>query len=201
MARFDSSSRGTLARLRGVHFKDIHGREWTCDLRVVSVDDDEAVIRRGLAASRIDGGSPDSKTPLYDFACAVERVALAAVDSESSDDKPEAFFPNGAKDVRTWLDRETIVFLAKAQERFQERLSPLRRQFNSVDEYNLAVVTVAALEDGDEDPFVDWAPSLRMSFERSMAVQLLTSLRSRSLATSAASSAPATTNSSASSST
>ena len=179
MSRFDASD-GDLARLPGVKFSTVRGRECVCDLRVLSGEDDEIAIENALAFARSKGNASTVDNPLYDFALAREQVALAAVDPDSPKDHPVSYFPGGAADVRKHLHRDTIMYLAKQQQVFQERMSPLKRQFESPQEYLAAVLVAAHLKDGDADPFGEWAPSLRLSFERSMAAQLLDSPRFRS---------------------
>lgn len=180
MARFKPSD-GDLARLTNVKFATVRGIQCECDLRVLSFADDEAVIDRALAYCRERGNAATIDNPAYDAAVARERIALCAVDPDSPKHKPEPYFPNGVADVRDELDRDTVVYLSKLQEAFQSKMSPLKRQFDSMDEYWDAVRRVAAVEDGDKDPFDAWAPSMRLNFERSMAAQLLTCLMSNSV--------------------
>lgn len=179
MSRFDASD-GDLARLPGVKFSTVRGRECVCDLRVLSGEDDEIAIENALAFARSKGNASTVDNPLYDFALAREQVALAAVDPDSPKDHPVGYFPGGAADVRKHLHRDTIMYLAKQQQAFQELLSPLKRQFDTKEEFWAAVFTAARLKDGDADPFGEWRPSLRLSFEHTMAAQLVVSLASKS---------------------
>lgn len=183
MATFSDIAEGFAARKRGVRFTSLTGKECVCDLRVVTGIDDDAILERAAKRASALGQATQRGNPTYDFACACELVALAAIDPDSAEDAPRPFFDKGVAQVRERLDRDRINFLAEQQAQFQATVCPLKRELTE-GEYWRAVSELASLKDGDADPFVQWAPSLRLSFTRTMAAQLTASLLFKSSDTS-----------------
>lgn len=175
MAKFNPAFKGLLAREKRIAFKTIFGQECVCDLGVLSADDDAQILK--TVSDRL-GVKHGEGSALFEFECALEKVALMAIDSDSPEDAPERYFASVA-DVRKHLDREAIVFLSQRQVAFQKTISPLRSTLSN-EEYVRSVYTVVALKEGDEDPFSSWAPSLRLSFMQRMAGHLTVLLASKS---------------------
>lgn len=167
MAKFNAAFKGLLAREKAVAFKTIFGQECSCDLGVLSADNDAHILK---TVSDKLGDKHREGSPLFEFECALEKVALMAIDSDSPEDAPERYFA-GTADVRKHLDREAIVYLSQRQVAFQAKISPLRRGLSN-EEYIANVYKLVAYKEGDEDPFSSWAPSLRLSFMQYMAYHL-----------------------------
>lgn len=179
MARFSDVDDGFAARKRGISFTSLGGKPCTCDMRVVTGVDDDGILERAAKHARDRGQKPGTGDPVYDFALACELVALAALDPDSTDDAPKLYFDGGVEQVRKRLDRDRINYLAEQQQEFQASVCPLKRGLSD-EEYWLAVTKASEWKEGDADPFVGWAPSLRLFCMRAMACQLFACLMSKS---------------------
>lgn len=181
MAKFSSLpmiARGQRARLRDVECTTLGGAPFSCDLRILNAHEEQRVVAAACAASRDAGGTAKEDDLVYQYAFAVEVVALAAVDPASPEDAPSKFFED-ANEVRTHLDRERILLLAEQQRRFQERVSP-RRHSLTEEEFVSLVAACATAEEGEDLPFEILPRQSRNLFVRRMALQLSISPPSKS---------------------
>lgn len=172
MPRFSSIAKGNAARKRGVTFSTLTGAEAACDLRLLTGADDEEILAAAIAATRKAGGQPVEGDLVFDFARACEVVARAAVDSESTDEAPVAYF-DSVQQVKENLDRERILLLFETQMTFQEDTSP-RLGKMELDEFVQHLYEHALVPEGAELPFERWQPALRRSWVRSLVDLLLT---------------------------
>jgi len=178
MPKFSDVDEGYAARKRGVTFTSLAGKQCICDLRVVTGEDDDEIMKRAAAHAVSKGQPATPGTPLYDFACACELVAIAAIDPASPDEAPTPYF-SSVDQIRKRLDRDRINYLAEQQNEFQASVCPLKRSL-SKDEYFELVTKVAAWKEGTDSPFVGLGPSLVLSFAHTLASQHIALLMSRS---------------------
>jgi hypothetical protein len=171
--KFSDIQQGTRARLKGVVLPGLDGSKMVFDLRLIDTGDDEEILR--LATERAEALKVEAKrgTVSFDFICHQFLVLFAATDSDSPLEKPEQFFGSIA-DVRRATDRDGIAYLVAKQLAYQDTLSPLKHTM-SVAERQTHIFQLAAGADGDDDPLVGYAPSVRLTFERTMARELLAS--------------------------
>lgn len=176
MARFSDVLRGTLARKPGVTASTIHNAALEFDLRVISAADDDVILER--ASARCRDGKEGPEHPRFELECAVQLIAIAAIDSTSPQDAPRPFFDN-AEQVRDNLDRDTVHALAAEQGVFQGQVSPLKRSATQAETMQMTA-RLATLPEGAPSPLARWAPSLQFSYMRALAVLAWSLLQSRS---------------------
>lgn len=179
MAKFSALIKGTRARKRGVECTTLDGSPFVCDLRVINAEEEFQCVSAGCNAAREAGGVPNESDLSYQFAFATQVIALAAIDSESSEESPTSFFDGGVEQVKKYLDRERILLLANIHRLFQEQVSP-RVHHLSPDAYIAKIAEVATTEEGARLPFEDWPRSTLESFAHSTCVQLWISLMPKS---------------------
>lgn len=168
MSKLSDLMKGRRARKRGVPFVTLDGVESTVDLTVLSGNDYGRVLEYATAYAERFGGKPQEGDPLFDHGRDVMTIALGCVDPDSPDDAPQSFC-SSPDEVLDRLHRDWIKILAERQRFFQDVVSP-RRQAMTKDEFYDHIVKLAETpEDSDEDPFDRFAPSLRLSFERTLA--------------------------------
>lgn len=179
MARFSEIVKGPRARRRGVAFTTLGGVEATCDLRLLTGADDEAILAAATAAAKRAGAEAVEGNIVFDFARACEVVARAGVDPDSSETDPRPYF-DSAEQVKENLDRERIYLLFEAQAAYQDEASP-RPSKMGVEELVQMMWASTLVPEGQELPFERLQPVLRRSCMRSLVELALTSdaLRSR----------------------
>ncbi len=168
-------AKGLRARKRDVACTWLDGSAFTCDLRILNGEEEKTVLAAACKGAREAGGEPVESDLSWQFAFACQVVALAVVDSETSESEPAPFFDGGAEQVRLTLDRERILLLSHIQRQFQEAVSP-RVHDLTPEQYISKVAEAAKPEDGAASPFDRWPRSTLESFARSMAAQLWISL-------------------------
>lgn len=178
MAKFAQIAKGQSARLKGVSFTSLRGVDCVCDLRILTGDDDEAILEAAMRRAADKGAAPKKGDPVFDFACACESVFRSAVDPDSPADAPAAFF-DSVDVVRAELDRDRIAYLSERQAAFQDTISPLKKSL-SAEEYQAKILQMAAVEAGDATPFDDMGRSLLIDCLRTTARLFLSSAISKS---------------------
>lgn len=159
--------KGFSARKRGVAFTTLHGIECECDLGLLTAEHDDEILEAATARTKLKNGSPKHGDPIFDFACAVERVSRACLDPESPVDAPARFFAS-ADEVRANLDRERINYLAAHQDVLQSSVSP--RKANLTDDEWLSITLKLATSEADEaSPLDDMPSSTLRIYTRSLA--------------------------------
>lgn len=140
------------------------------DLMPISGEEEAGVLSRARAFA-VERGVVDPKPndPIYDLGLMVETLAVGCIDHESPADAPARFFAS-ADEIRTYLDRERIVYLYELHALWQDELAPLGRTL-SEDEYYKAVLKLADAEDPSL-PFAMYRPAILGNFMLSMARQL-----------------------------
>ena len=171
MAKFAQLTKGRRARKRGVPFSSLDGVEMTVDLAVLSGEDHGLILEFAASFARERNGEPKSGDPLFEFGRDVKTVHLSAIDPESSEEKPEAFF-SSTDEVLAGLDRDRIQLLAEKQRTHQDVVSPYQQAMSS-EQFFANIAQIAEAEEGDDLPFETWAPSLRLSFVRTTARWLI----------------------------
>ena len=117
-------------------------------------------VERGLA-------KPTDVDDLYVLGVWANTLLIAC-----QDESGEAFFAS-ADEILKGLDRDRISYLYEQQQRAQEDAG-FRKERMAPGEMLAAIHELATKEVGDATlPFWQWGPSLRASFMRFMAVQLL----------------------------
>lgn len=182
MGTFAQIAKGTRARRKGVKFPDLCGGEHVVDLRILNGKDDEEHIARAGAIARAAGARAEDGDLAFDYARACEVVAAACIDPDSPEDVPKPYFASVAE-VKEALDRERIFLLQEEQLAYQESVSPRQRKMEP-EEFIQHVFKMAHAGEQDELPFVRWAPSLRLSFARTLAKMCIASLQHKSLSSS-----------------
>jgi hypothetical protein len=140
------------------------------DLMPISGEEEAVVLTRARAFA-VERGVADPKPgdPIYDLGLMVETLAVGCIDHESPPDAPARFFAS-AEEIRSFLDRERIVYLYELHALWQDELAPLGRTL-SEDEYYKAVLKLADAEDPSL-PFAMYRPAILGNFMLSMARQL-----------------------------
>lgn len=171
MAKFSNLAKGRRARQRGVPFFTLSGDKLSVDIGVLDGAQHGDVLK--YAAEFAAGRKAQAKDgdPLFEFGKDIQTVALGVLDPESPEEAPELFFVS-AEEVLHNLDRDRIAILAAQQRSFQSATSPLQKAMNN-DEFFLHVAALAETEEEHDSPFALWAPSMRWSFERTMAKLLI----------------------------
>lgn len=124
-------------------------------------------VERGLA-------KPTDVDDLYVLGVWANTLLIAC-----QDESGEAFFAS-ADEILKGLDRDRISYLYEQQQRAQEDAG-FRKDRMTPGEMLAAIHELATKEVGDATlPFWQWGPSLRASFMRFMAVQLLSLASSKS---------------------
>lgn len=124
-------------------------------------------VERGLA-------KPTDVDELYVLGVWANTLLIAC-----QDETGEAFFAS-ADEILKGLDRDRISYLYEQQQRVQEDAG-FRKERMAPGEMLAAIHELATKEVGDSTlPFWQWGPSLRASFMRFMAVQLLNLASSKS---------------------
>jgi hypothetical protein len=177
MAKFSDLAKGTAQRLKGVSVPGMLGDVLAFDLRILDGSDDEAMLEAAVARTKAKGGEPKRGDPIFDFACDVELVYRAAIDSDSPEDRPERYFSK-VDDVRA-LDRDRIAYIAARQTEFQESRSPIRHDLSPA-EYTGKVLQIVAAAEGDDGPFRDFALSALRRFTRALVFASVRSAMSKS---------------------
>jgi len=175
MGRFEEIADGTRARDYGVSFTSLDAREWTCDLGLLTADDDLLILERAADVARSKKAKPERGDPVFEFAMSCEIVAFTAIDPESPKDAPARFFKS-SEQVRKNLDRDRVHYLQARQAAFQEKQSPLKRS-HTEEEYRRKIVELAVEGAANANPFDDWAPSSvvdLMCFTARLCVALMT---------------------------
>lgn len=173
--KWSSLVRGRRARKRGVKLQPLDATEpLLVDFRVLDGVDHSDVVAFAADFARSRGSVAKDGETAYEFGKAVKTLHLAVTDPESSDDKPEPFFASTAE-VLEALDADRIMALAFQHKFFQDTTSPMAHSLTD-DDFARLVVSIAAAEEGDEDPFEMLRPALLKDFVRSLASRLLLSL-------------------------
>lgn len=155
----------------------------TDELHVRALRDDEYadVLERALAFAREKGlEEPEDGDPIYERGKMVHTLAIACLDKDSPDSKPETYFDTW-KQVHTSeiMTPEVVGYLYFQQQMVQEEASPLIKGL-SPEEFLAAVLKTAQ---GDISFFVNSRPGVLWTFTRTLASQLLAS-QTRSSSTS-----------------
>ncbi len=174
--KFAQVELGKKARRR-VSWSTLEGQVVECDVRIVTGAEDQQIMASAMAHVEAVAGEKNAKAgnPIYEFEVAVQGVALFSVDTEN----PEEKFFASPTEVREKLERDRINYIYDQQQEFQHSLSPLQREM-SRNEWAEMVARVAQQAEGDPDPLGTCALSLRRSYDRTTALELLTLLRFRS---------------------
>lgn len=137
-------------------------------LRVLTGEETAEVLQKAAEFARARGSTdPKQGDPLYDFGVMVHTVAIAAVDPDSDPARPTPFVASAEELLASpHVGREGIVFLAEAQEAWQDLCSPQLGKFTADD-----IFAYAERMSADPTPrfFEQLRPGARWIFARSMA--------------------------------
>lgn len=155
-------------------------------LRVLLPAEQDLAYERALAFARKRGcEKADNTDPSYNLGLSVYMLALSGVDPDSDPRAPEPFFGESG-DVESavhailhceHLTRDGIIYLAEAQELWQNAASPQAMKLGPKRLWEL-VGELAASE--DPKVWLSLEPATRWIFARTMAVQLVSLLMDRS---------------------
>lgn len=183
MARYSQIKKGTRAR-RTVSFPMMDGTVIECDV-VPLLSDAEAEILAGARSFAKARGveNPGDGDPIYELGRWVHTVARGCVDKDSPADAPQPFFDGGVEQILDpvdGLDRDRIALLFVEQEHWQDACAPSPKGL-SAGEYLAEVLAHAEAPEHATLPFARWRPVMQSSFVRTMAAQLSTLLKLKSL--------------------
>lgn len=132
-------------------------------------------------AAGIDRALPEPKAgdPLYDLGMMAATLLLACSDPKSPEAAPVPMFAS-AEEILTGLDPDRIALLYEQQQLWQEHCSPRPRHMDGGDAIAWAMRLAEEDASSDDSPFVKLAPSLRLSWARTISGLFLTSLRPKS---------------------
>ncbi len=159
----------------------------TVDLLVRPLIDEEhtRVLKHALAFARKNGlEEPGEGDPLYERGRMLETLAIACLDTDSTDDLPIPFFDG--IDAKTKehvgavaqiqrseiMTPEVVSYLFLQQQMFQDEVNPLLHTM-SPGEYMAAAIKTAQ---GDMSFFVNSRPGMQWSFVLTTVKQLLSAL-------------------------
>jgi len=172
MARFQDIAKGK--RARRATTLSIGEASVALEVRVLGPDEDLAIAAAALSGAKARGSvDPGRGEPLYEALFRAHTLALACVDKDSPADAPAPFF-SSVEEILTSEDltRDHIAWLFEEQERWQDECSPRQKTLTTA-QY---IATVARLAEGDDLPFIKLSPGAQVSFVRSTAKQLWSSL-------------------------
>ena len=177
MAKFSDIVKGTRARKTGVECTTLSGVPFTFDIRVLSGQEEAAVVAAAGKRAKELGGEAVETDLNFQFESAVQYVAVAATDPESPEGAPVAFFAS-PDEVRSELDRERIVYIAEVARRFQESVSPRQHELSELD----YVHTLYSFAEGamKDNPFFRWPQSTQNRWLHTFAKDHVTLLELKS---------------------
>lgn len=150
-------------------------------LRVLTGEEAAEVYEKAAEFARARGSSdPKPGDPLYDFGEAIHRVALATVDPDSDPAHPSPFFASVDEMLSSpHVGRDGIIYLAEAQETWQDLCSPQLTKFSAGELFDQIGKAAAA---GDESLrfFELLRPGARWILLRTLASLLLSSRQLKS---------------------
>lgn len=164
-----------IKRIELPNFEQADGTKVFVGLRPLTTGEYFDVVKSAIEYAKAKGSThPTDGDVLYDTARMAFTLAISAVDV---DDEANLFFDTGIDEMIVQVGVQTLVFLYQHQELWQDQCSPFAHKLTT-DELAAKVREVAG-PDGDMH-FIHMPPSMRVSFARSMAAQLLTLLTSKS---------------------
>jgi hypothetical protein len=180
--KFSEIKKGHRARRRGVPFCTLEGDEVPVDIGLIDGEGQSRILGYATAFAKDHGAEAKMGSPLYEFGVDIMTVALGVLEHRDAPEgadpertapgEPAERFFRTPEEVLDGCDRDRIRMLAEQQRRLQALVSPAKLALSN-EEYWQMVIGLAGSEERDSGFFDNWAPGLRWSFERSMAMTLL----------------------------
>lgn len=104
--------------------------QFECGVRVLLVEEQEAIYEKALARTKRLGGEEKEDSPLYNLSLQLYTVATAYVDPDSDPAAPKLYFGNTVDEAveviskSELLSRDSLAYLAEHQEVWQDRCNP-----------------------------------------------------------------------------
>ena len=175
--RFSDIAKGTLAT-KAITLP-FNGAEHPLAVRPLNGLEEGEALAGALAYAKSKGvTAPAVGDRLYDLGLMANTVAIGCV---QADDATKPFFDEGVTQILAHLDADRIALLYGLHQAWQDECSP-RSSSMTGGEWFAKVMEVANAR-ADEDPLARLRPGMRRDWERTIAVQYLTSLQAKSSST------------------
>lgn len=104
--------------------------QFECGVRVLLVEEQEAIYEKALARTKRLGGEEKEDSPLYNLSLQLYTVATAYVDPDSDPAAPQLYFGNTVDEAveviskSELLSRDSLAYLAECHECWQDQCNP-----------------------------------------------------------------------------